>query len=319
MRKDDPLFKWTWPEQPTNEADFDAMMTSLDRHLASLHLEPFQRDLNAALVVSSTLGLSGTPILGGAGDRGAPFSPRDLLARVHDWFVETYGNRMKMDMSPGTTLLLLHGNLWKYRMPRLWGSMQVFVDRNLDNEGRTLATKKSEPASYNALRSLDGMTQAYANKLTDTELATIHRSFIASFQAMLCLDGLRGHALFDQAKADYRHSVDALFSGHELGKARWETAQCAEKVLKGLLARDGHDYPTKGGRGHDLVHLGNLVKEKLGITLAAQLLTTIKCAAAVRYGETPSSRDEALAAHDALVRVLLLLAAAKAHYWQAPP
>lgn len=319
MREEDPLFKWSWPARPANETDFDKMMTSLDRHLASLALEPFQRDLNAALVVSSTLGLSGTPILGGPADRGPPFSPRDLLARVHDWYVENYGDRMKMDMSPGTTLVLLHSNLWKFKMPRLWGSMQVFADRNLTNEGRSLATKRSEPASHNVLRSLEGMTQAYANKLTDAELATLHRSFIASFQAMRCLDDLKGHQLFEEAKADYRHSVAALFSGNELGKARWETAQCAEKVLKGLLARDAHAFPTDGARGHDTVHLGGLVKDKLGITLSVQLLTTIKCTAAVRYGEVPSTREEALAAHDALIRVLLLLAAAKAHYWQPPP
>lgn len=62
----DRLFDWTWPAQPTNQEDLDQMMRSLDRHLADIGLRPNQRSLNAVLVASHQLGLSGTPLMGGA-------------------------------------------------------------------------------------------------------------------------------------------------------------------------------------------------------------------------------------------------------------
>ena len=287
------------------------MMTSLDRHLSALDIEPHGRGLNAAMLVSSALGLSGTPILGGPKDHGPPFSPRDLLARVHTWYNENYGDRMKIDMSPGTVLLHLHGNLWKIRIPKFWGSMDVFVDRSLTNEGVSMGVRA--PITHNALCSIKGLTQAYANKLTDQELRLIQRAFVGGIQAMAGMDNLKGHLLFDEARADYRHSIDALFSGRELGKARWESLQCIEKILKGLLARDGHGYPTYGPKGHDIVHLGELAQEHLEINIPSDLLASMKCSAGVRYGEITSTRDEALSAHNALIRILLLLATKKTH------
>src|SRR5690348_13181470 len=117
----DRLFAWSWDKRPATAEEYEKMMVSLDGHLASLGLGPAQRPLNAALVVSATLGLSGTPILGGSSDRGEKFSPKDLLGRVHDWYEETYGDRTKIDFSPGSVVVSLHGNLWEIKMPMVWG------------------------------------------------------------------------------------------------------------------------------------------------------------------------------------------------------
>ena len=310
----DRLFEWSWDIRPATVEEFDRMMVSLDGHLASLGLGPAQRPMNAALVVSSTLGLSGTPILGGKADRGAPFSPKDLLARVHDWYEESYGDKTKIDFSPGSIVVSLHGNLWEMKMPKVWGSFQLFIRPDLSSQGNTIATKGSPPVSYNILCSVQGMTQTYANRLTREEMASLAGRFINGYEAVVCLDDLKGHDLFEEARGDYRHSVDALLTGRELGKARWDTAQCAEKVLKGLLARDGHSYPTFGGKGHDIERLGELVKEKLGFELPAADLAAVHCSPAVRYGEQKNTTEEALSAHEALVRLLQALAKAKAHH-----
>jgi len=291
------------------------MMISLDGHLASLGLSPAQRPLNAALVVSSTLGLSGTPILGGSDDRGEPFSPRDLLARVHDWYDETYSGKIKIDFSPGSVVVPLHGNLWEMKMPRVWGSIQIFISEDLSNKGNCLAaTRDSPPAQHNILCSVQGMTQAYAKRLSTDDMLFLADKFITGIEAVTCLDDLKGHDLFNEARGDYRHSVDALLTGHELSKARWDTAQCAEKVLKGLLARDGHAYPTFGAQGHNIKHLGGLAKEKFGIDLPANDLAIVYCSPAARYGQEKNTIEQALAAHDALMRVLHLLAKAGVHH-----
>lgn len=314
----DRLFEWSWDMRPATIEEYDRMMVSLDKHLASLDLGPAQRPMNAALVVSSTFGLSGTPILGGSGDRGEPFSPADLLARVHDWYSETYGDKIKIDFSPGSVVVPLHGNLWEMKMPKVWGSFQPFISHDLSNEGNRIATNGSPPVRHNILCSLQGITQAYANRLSKDDMLLLAGRFINGYEAMVCMDDLKGSDLFEEARGDYRHSVDALLTGRELSKARWDTAQCAEKVLKGLLARDGHSYPTFGAKGHDIEHLGGLAKEKLGIDLPASDLALIYCPPAVRYGQEKCTIEQALAAHEALVRLLNLLSKAKVNHTHWP-
>ncbi len=308
------LFEWLWDIRPATVEEYDRMMTSLDRHLAGLKIDPAQRPLSGVLVVSSTLGLSGTPILGGSGDRGVPFSPRDLLARVHDWYEENYGEKTKIDFSPGSIVVSMHDNLWEMKMPKVWGSVQLFISPDLSNKGNRIATKDSPLVQHNILCSVQGMTQAYAKRLSNDDMRLLVQKFITGSEAVVCLDDLKGHDLFNEARGDYRHSVDALLTGHELSKARWDTAQCAEKVLKGLLSRDGHRYPTFGAQGHDIQHLGSLTKEKLGIELPAAELAMAYCSPAVRYGQDKNTIERALAAHNALVQLLNVLAKANVHH-----
>ncbi len=313
--KTNRLLEWSWGVRPATTDEFDAMMTSLDKHLANLALRPNQRSLNAAIAVSSVLGLSGTPILGGSNVRGEPFSPVDLLARVHDWYSERYGEKAKIDFSPGSVVMSLHGNMWEMKMPKVWGSFQVFIARDLTYEGNNLATTEGSPScSYNALCSVEGMTQAYADKLVNDDLKKVMERFVHGYLAVSCLDQLRGHDFFEEARGDYRHSVYALLTGREFGKARWDSSQCAEKIFKGLLGREHHDFPRSGAKGHDIAHLGSLVKDKLGVVLLPSDLTAVHCSPAVRYGEQKSTLGESLASHDSLVRMLNVLAEAKIHH-----
>lgn len=303
-RKDE-LNEWKWPTRPTNEEEFDAMMTSLDSRFSAKGIEPRHRGMMASQQVSWTLKLDGTPILGGSLDRGPPFSPRDLLARVHDWYSDHYGDAMKIDFSPGSFLVVVNGNLWKVRLPMIMGRGELVVNRDL-----SLAQKDGVgrgPAIHNVLCSVEGLTQAMANKLSDQELAFFFHVFAYGWQAIMTLDSLGGHALFSEAKADFRHSVDAIASRREYGKARWEAAQCAEKILKGFLARAGLSYPTNAGKGHDHLHLGKLLEEKLNIRISEETLTTLKTSPAVRYGEEASTSEQAMASHSALLALLRTL------------
>lgn len=297
---------WIWSIRPSTDAEFDAMMIHLDHHLATHNLLPAQRSLNAARLVSMGLKLSGIPTLGGNGDRGEPFSPRDLLARVFDWYNATYGDRNKIDFSLGYVVLPLRNTYWRLRIPLAYGTVVPFADRNLANTGRQLGSRL-EPASHNVLTSLQDVTQAYADRLTDLEIDRVMHAYVRGYFAMATLDELKGHDLFDQARGDYTHSVDALAAGHALSKARWDTAQCVEKVFKGLLGRAGQSFPTNAAQGHDIVHLGGLVTKRFGNLLADSSLRAIHCPPKVRYGEINVDPNEAWSSHDALLEVLVRL------------
>ena len=312
MGATDNVDGWTWADYPKDAAGFDEMMISLDQHLAACGLQPFQRGLNGVRLVSMRLGLSGHNIFPTQAQRGAPFSPTDLLGRVHDWYDANYADRMHMNMSPGNVIFQMRATLWRLRLPKVFGRVDMFLNRDLSKEGAQVGSR-ARPASHNLLRSIDGMTQTYADHLSNEELQLIASAFLRGNGSLVYLDGLKGHDLFEQARNDHRHAVDALLDGRALSKARWDTSQCAEKVFKGLLGSAGHSYPTNAGKGHDIPHLGNLVRDHLRVPLPEPDLTIIHCSPAVRYAEAQVSGAEALASHDALLRVLAVLATARTH------
>lgn len=295
---------WSWLARPTCEAEYDTMMVDLDRHLAVQGLQPAQRSLDAARLVSIALKLSGTPIMSADPDRGAPFGPRDLLARVADWYNATYGDRNKIDFALGHIALPLRGTYWSLRIPLIFGTVLPFGNRDLSHTGRQLATSVTEPTTHNVLTGLQGITQTYAARLTDSEIGTVLKGYQRGYVALAALDEFRGHELFDAARGDYGFSVKALLDGQALAKARWDNAQCAEKVFKGLLGRAGQEFPTNAAQGHDIVHLGQLVSQHFRVALSEPALRLIHCPPKVRYAQVTIDQQAAWEAHEALLGVL---------------
>jgi len=303
------LDAWTWAPSPTNSAEFDAMMSSLDTHLAAAGLQPFQRGLNAERLVAIALELDGIPFPRRGESRHPAFGPSDLLGRVHEWYDANYGKRMHMDMSPGSVVFRLNSTLWRLRMPKIYGRVQVFLDQNLENKGRAVGTAEA-PATLNLLLSIDDMTAPLAARLRAQDFATIAAAFGRGYNGLCWLEDATGHDLFDQARQDYRASVSALMSGRAWNDARWDMAQCAEKTFKGLLGRAGHQFPTNARDGHDIVGLGALITKHFGTPLSHEELKTVHCPPKVRYSEVETSEAEALSAHDALLQLLGALALA---------
>lgn len=291
---------WHWSPRPASDAAFDAMMSSLDEHLAECGNQPFRRPTRAKHLISVRLGVSAV-LTGPLWMRAprTPFGPTDLLLRVGEWYEQNYGKRLYPPFPARSSVISIRRTLWRVRLPIVFGTVTVFVDRNLDKEHRG--------GALNVLQSIEGFTQAYANRLHDEEIGRIVEESHMAYLAIEVLNGLSHHVFFEQARMDYEHSVDALMSGFSWSKARWETAQCAEKVLKGLLASAGHEYPSKGATGHDIPRLGVIVSDKLGLVLDLDLLKKIHCEPNVRYGEQSVSPAEALSAHVALLGAMVLI------------
>lgn len=291
---------WKWSLRPASDADFDAMMSSLDKHLAECGHQPFRRTTRARHLVSVSLGMSAV-LSGPLWMRVArtPFGPTDLLLRVGEWYEQNYGPRLRQPCGARSFAIDIRGTLWRVRLPIVFGTVSVFVDRDLDKDYRG--------GALNILQRIDGFTQASANRLHDEEIRRIADESHVAYLSIEVLNGLSRHVFFEQARMDYEHSVDALMSGFSWSKARWENAQCAEKVLKGLLATAGHEYPSKGRAGHDISKLGEAVSDKLGLALFPDLLKRINCEPKVRYGEQSVSPAEAFSAHSALLGLMVFI------------
>lgn len=288
---------WNWSGYPEGDADFDAMMSSLDEHLAKCGRQPFSRTVQAQHLVSLRFGVSA--VLSGPlwmRAPSTPFGPTDLLLRVGEWYEKNYGNRLRPPFRARSFAIDIRGTLWRVRLPIVFGTVTVFGDRNLGVDSRG--------GALNILQGIEGFTQAFANRLHDKEIGRILEESHTAYLAIELLNGLSRHVFFEQARMDYEHGVDALMSGFSWSKARWETAQCAEKILKGLLAAANHEYPSMGVAGHNIPKLGETVADKLGLALAPDLLKKIHCEPKVRYGERNVLAEEAISAHVALLDVM---------------
>lgn len=278
------------------------MMQDLDRALGSTGLTPAQRPIRAATHVATALGYSDKPMLPLERiESSRDFDPGWCVRNAWLWYESVYADQVSMDWGPGALILDIRGTLWRFRMPLIFGRVQIFVDRNLKNVGGSLE-RGGRTASVNLLCQIEGLSEELATRLSQAECDKVLAVFRSGFPAVKRLSELKGDGLFQIARNDYVSSIVAML-GSMWAKARWDTAQCAEKVLKGILNREGRKYP-KGSKGHDIVLLGGLVAEATGVQFPHQALAAADCSTNVRYGEVPASQDEALLSHTSLLQIL---------------
>jgi hypothetical protein len=298
------LDDWGWINQPAMEPEFEAMMASLDIHLANCGILPHQRAFAAQSLVARTLGMTfAIP----PPPRRSPhaFHADDTIHWVSDWFKAIYGKRINPHFEARSMAVDIRGTLWRMRLPVIYGTIQWFFDPDLDNKGISLALRA--PATGNAFTLIEDFTLALAQRLSHDEIKEIGAALLLGFKGVDALDFFKEHVLFDQAHLDYAHSVDALISGIAWNKARWETAQAAEKTIKGLLKLAGKTYPTQGKDAHNIGHLGGLAADHLGVAIPKSILESIDCKPAVRYGEEEGTKSQAFAAHQAFLELLPML------------
>ncbi|QQP97961.1 hypothetical protein [Lysobacter enzymogenes] len=295
--------RWTWPSRPTDPAGFEAMMVALDRHLGDQDVPLQERSGQAVSIVCAVFSVPNIIDLRRGPDRGQAYSDDDLAPRVLDWYAETYGGRLGDKNPLDVSVVRLNGSLWPISMPVVYGEARIVVRRELSS-GQRGGLVYQRPQTINAVECIIGITPEFAKRLSDQDLDVLFDAFLEGHKASEYLHGLDGHPFFDQARGDYRHAVEELIDQRTLGKVRWDTAQCAEKVLKGLLGKAGHSFPTAGRKGHDIPHLGDLVNKHFGTALPEALLQAIDCPTGVRYGEIPTSLAVAYDAHRSLVKML---------------
>ncbi|HKZ11424.1 MAG TPA: hypothetical protein VJL61_12070 [Rhodanobacteraceae bacterium] len=292
---------WTWSERPTSDARYDAMISSVDEHLARCGFPPFQRVCRAEWLIAKTLDIwASLPRPRRTVPADEPFGVTDLLDRVADWYDANYGKRMRAPFLAHSFAIDLRGTLWRVRLPKVFGTITVYAQPDL-SQGCGIG------GGFNVLAAIDRFPQAYANRLRSVDAQRLLDASQIAFTSITFLSGLRGDMFGKQAGLDFEHSVDALLTGFSWSKASWETAQCAEKVMKAVLIRKGCERVPKGKEGHDIPLLGQMLEREAGVSLDGNDLGTIHCDPGVRYGEQVVSPSTAYGAHEALLRLLKTL------------
>lgn len=286
---------------------FEAMMTDIDFKLTQEDVSIPSRPMLAVREVALRYQLD-MPF-GGADPARLPPNLRENAAlsdAIDQWYKTNYGDRLKEDPCPARIVVLLDGDLYTLRVPRIFGSVNFIVTRQwLDNPGISRG-----PATANVVNLIDGMTAAKAARLSDVALDAIGSAFETVMMAAYTLEGT-DHRLMAIALGDAAVAVEALMArSGRYGDAKWASLQVAEKALKAALDRAGVlPKPT-----HNLTTLANaLISAGLMFEASAQI-AAIQCTPGIRYGDEPCSRDEALAAHRAAYELINILREAGANF-----
>ncbi len=280
-------------------------MHAIDSLLTQEGLTPFQRPIHVGRKLWEAFRWGGRMFPDGRVADLPGYEGDVLIAKANRWYEQTYGDQLKGDLAYGFAPVRLGNSVWRVRAGMIFGSVRLFVDRNLQNRGnRTVAGPSAREASANVLSVVEGLTQGIADRLSDSALMEYWEFHLLMHEALQWRwDCLPKTELLSMAHHDYDECTSAVI-GRRYGQARWAAEQAVEKTLKGLLTIGKTAFPTGGKNGPSLAHEAHLLKDSHGISLNSGVLALAECSPAVRYGETPSTEGQALTANHAVLTIL---------------
>lgn len=288
--------------------DITPILREIDQSLKEKEIPPHARPIRAVIEFGKRFHIS-LPLT-----KLPPGAPAELVAsgvytdRIHRYYKEVYGDRIKADFSEKAKVAVLaDGDIWEMQIPLVFGTVvAVEAKRELPSEtGNRIGT---QALKVNACASLTGISKARLQHFSDDDLNEVYGLFVVGLDVRKAFDRFRkADPMFAAAEDDWAAAVANMTrQSPNWGHARWASLQMAEKFMKGLITLVG-DVPVE--RVHDLTKLHDaLTFSAPGLNLK-HLLADIQCDAGVRYNDpkTPSTRRQAYSAHKAsllTVRVL---------------
>lgn len=286
---------------PTTQDEFDRVMENIDTQLREENVQIHARSFHAAGEYSKLfqLEIPISPCL----DRGRPgvYTGADATAHINKWFDDRYGDRQNIFMGPGSTVIVLRGDPWEIRLPRIFGTVQCVVERDLNryvNEPN-FRSDGHMPIT-NLLTLINDFPPGLAAQLSDEDCCNVLELFRDALDCMHAIEGIAGNSYVLEALTDIHASVRHIFSvPPHYGQSKWSSAQAAEKLLKSLLKVKGIPFPFS----HDIRRLADLARAGGMKPLENKIIDQLQTRAAVRYGDEQVSLFEAVAAHHASMLV----------------
>jgi hypothetical protein len=216
-----------------------------------------------------------------------------ISEKVIDWFKARYGPRLNVDLDFGHSVLLLRGDIIRFRCPRFWGRSFKFCCPELaEQQFDEHATNR--PVLVNVVNQLDGVTAAYGRSLTPNERSNILGTITKSHIQLARIADAGTQTFVPEARADIRSSVEQMMlNERQFGPSKWASLQALEKFLKAYISQQS----TVPARGHKLAELSKAA-ESLGLrTLNRSDLSLVQCSPSVRYAASSVTKVEAIKAH----------------------
>lgn len=218
---------------------FEREVGSIDVALAGRKMPIPARPLQATIAILNAHQVSG-PLFHPRGSRSFhfPVTAANLCDHVGAWYERRYGNRLKIDPSPGRFPLFINGGAYQCRLPLLVGEFMLvaakgrFVDKSI----------------VNAVDHISDLTEEVRARLTGQQENEIQVMFFICLEVARELQRQRASTFLKSAGTDSRLSCD-LLCGYNANASlsAWHSLQFAEKVLKHYIART-----TKPSFTHDI-------------------------------------------------------------------
>lgn len=286
---------------PKDQLEFHELMLEVDRDLVSRGIAISGRPIMALGELSTKFGLPlpiSKPRLNFFHES---FQYWPISARVYEWYDQRYGERLKVNFSPGKMVILIEDDLWSMKFPRIFGAVSIVVSRTVESSNKK--TPDQSPV-YNVVDSIENLPRSRVIALSDGELHLIYEKFLLGFEALSLLNGSASNQLIQSAKADITMAAEHLMSQvPQFGLSKWASLQATEKALKAAIASTGRSFSTT----HNLEKLTSEAKSAGLVDQWSILLPHIQCSPGIRYGEERCDRDAAVIAHHASLAVVLLL------------
>lgn len=279
------MSEFSWPAYPSSDREFENLMRAIDEALAAEGVKPFQRPMHVGFKFWEAFKWSGNALPSKSLADTPGFQGDVLMAKSYRWYEHTYGEKLKSDMAYGFAPARIGNAVWRVRAGVTFGTVRLFVDRNLTNRGDTIVGGRGVgPATFNVLCAVEDLPQGLVDRLPESTLREHMEFHLLMHEALQWRSQLPDTDLLRMAHADYDESTSAVLAGR-FGQARWAAQQALEKTLKGLLAIGGTEFATKGPKGHSLEHAAKLLRDHHSIVVNEQVLQLAECSPAVRYGE----------------------------------
>ncbi|MBD9512747.1 HEPN domain-containing protein [Pseudomonas sp. PDM22] len=295
--------KFSWPKMPDSNSEFESLMRAIDDELAERKLEPWKRPLHIGRLLWEAFGWGGNifPPKELAYQEG--FSGEIIIAKANKWYEDVYGDHLKLEFAFGFAPLKVGNSIWRIRLGHFYGTVNFFIDKNLNNKGLKLSTPKDKSgAGCNILCEIEGLTQAYSDRLNDNDLVAIFNFYKLLIKCFTWRERLPANELFRISSADYEESTSSLLA-RNFEQSMWASQQSAEKLIKGILEKAGLNY-EKGRKGHDLIFLAESLKSGVGINISKSLLDIANSSPNVRYGGASHTEASALQANHAVLGIM---------------
>jgi hypothetical protein len=286
---------------PEAGPEFEVMMREIDAKFIKDGIPISARPLQAVMAVGTHYKIT-IPL-----SRPFPGAPPELQRYaqlgedINDGFERLYGDRLKVDFSVGQMVVLIDGDLYPLRFPRIFGQVRFILSRQFI---KAPEISSRGPATCNIVQLVTDLTPVKAATLSDAALRSLDDDFGLGLRALDALEASQDQELIRIARGDIQTAVNNLLDrANRFGESKWSSLQTAEKILKAAITLEGAEFKY----GHCLAKLRRQL-DTLGVRFDWEPLTTaIQCTPGIRYGQEKCTRDDALAAHHASLRLVLAL------------
>lgn len=282
-------------QPPCTEEEFQALMRAVEDQLQQDGTPIPIRPIQGLALISKWLGVAQDISVPDRDPIPDCYRGRDLTIRAYRWFDERYGDKLKMDFSPGRTVVLIRNDVWVVDLPLMYGSQTVIASPGRPSEPMPPGGWTEKPPPFNVVDTVQDLTPALRRSLTNVELQEILEKFVLAHETFRQFRPAAG-PLVVEALTDYSTTVHHLAKSRpHAGQAKWSALQAAEKVLKSAIDARGRTPP----RIHDLQKLAQQAEDVGAPTVDSHVLQAIRCDAGVRYGQPQVTIHEAVEAHHA--------------------